>query len=118
MISLSLDVLVKQINGRDADTATPLHWAVYRGHLEIAKALVANGADLSARTKNEQTPLHWAAISGHMQCFHFLVKCGADLRAVDSCGYNVVHLGAQNNNPFVCFYGINSGIPIDALGLS
>jgi len=103
------------INGRDVDSATALHWAVYKGHLEIAKALVANGADITARTKNEQTPLHWAAIAGHMQCLHFLVKCGADIHAVDSCGYNIVHLGAQNNKPFVCFYGINSGIPIDAL---
>lgn len=105
------------MNGRDADTATPLHWAVYNGHLEIAKLLVASGASLTARTKDGQTPLHWAAIAGRMLCLHYLVKCGSDLRAVDSCGYNIVHLGAQNNKPFVVFYGINSGIPIDAVGL-
>ena len=105
------------MNGRDADTATPLHWAVYNGHLEIAKLLVASGASLTARTKDGQTPLHWAALAGRMLCLHYLVKCGADLRAVDSCGYNMVHLGAQNNKPFVVFYGINSGIPIDATGL-
>ena len=105
------------MNGRDADTATPLHWAVYNGHLEIAKLLVASGASLTARTKDGQTPLHWAAIAGRMLCLHYLVKCGSDLRAADSCGYNIVHLGAQNNKPFVVFYGINSGIPIDAVGL-
>ena len=104
------------MNGRDADTATPLHWAVYNGHLEIAKLLVASGASLTARTKDGQTPLHWAAISGKMLCLHYLVKCGSDLRAADTCGYNIVHLGAQNNKPFVVFYGINSGIPIDTTG--
>ena len=99
------------------DTATALHWAVYNGHLEIAKALVSSGADLTARTKDGRTPLHWAAISGQLRCVHYLVKCGADIHARDSCGYNIVHLGAQNNRPFVVFYGSNSGIAVNELGL-
>lgn len=36
------------INERDQEDATPLHWAAYLGHVEIVKLLIARGADVFA----------------------------------------------------------------------
>jgi len=49
------------LNQKDgAFGATPLHWAALRGHAEVVRFLVAQGADQSARNKDGETPLQVA----------------------------------------------------------
>ncbi|MEM1598857.1 MAG: ankyrin repeat domain-containing protein, partial [Pyrobaculum sp.] len=36
------------VNIKDARGWTPLHWAAWAGHVEIAKLLLENGADVDA----------------------------------------------------------------------
>lgn len=43
---------------RDSDGKTPLHWAAYNGHLEIARFLLANGADVNAMSLESGLPLY------------------------------------------------------------
>jgi len=49
------------VNVRNADKQrlqyTPLHWATYYGHLEIAAILISRGADLDAEDPTYSTPL-------------------------------------------------------------
>ena len=40
-----------QVDALDEDGWTPLHAAVYWGHMEAAELLVMHGADLDAKTK-------------------------------------------------------------------
>ena len=47
------DVNVKN----DEDGRTPLHYAVYKGHKEIVELLIANGADVNAKSEDGYTPL-------------------------------------------------------------
>src|SRR6059036_804266 len=54
------------VNAYSHDGWTPLHLASFFGHREIAKLLLARGADVNARSRNtrfakENTPLHAAA---------------------------------------------------------
>ncbi len=56
---------------RDGDY-TPLHGAAENGVLENVKLLVANGANLSARTTAGKTPLDLAKAQGHTAVFTFL----------------------------------------------
>jgi ankyrin repeat protein len=39
------------------DGWTPLHWAAHKGYLEVAKILLARGADVNAKDKDGKTPL-------------------------------------------------------------
>src|SRR5262245_4811810 len=38
----------------------PLHWAVHRGHAELAKVLLDAGADINARGEDGKTPVLYA----------------------------------------------------------
>jgi ankyrin repeat protein len=70
---------------------TPLHWAAWYGHVEIARLLLQNGAEVNAKERNGWTPLHWAAYRGHFDILHLLVENGADLEAKDIHGFRALH---------------------------
>jgi len=51
----------EKISAKDKDGKTPLHWAAYYDHMNIAKLLIAKGADVNAKDREGLTPLNWAA---------------------------------------------------------
>jgi ankyrin repeat protein len=71
------------VNVRNADKQrlqyTPLHWATYYGHLEIAAILISRGADLDAEDPTYSTPLYLAAEQGHPKVVEFLISKGAEV---------------------------------------
>ena len=64
------------------DGATPLHWAVLRGHSgEVQALLAAKPGTANAADSRWWSPLHWAAGAGQTECAALLVKAGASLEA-------------------------------------
>jgi ankyrin repeat protein len=68
------------VNERDDDQLTPLHWAVLTNHAGAVKALIAAGANVNAVDKHGFTPLHYAATVdfGNADTVKALVAAGAD----------------------------------------
>lgn len=60
------------VNQRDQDGRTALHWAAFGGHQETCAALLSKGADPNARDKEGHTPLDLAISRGHGQLASFL----------------------------------------------
>jgi ankyrin repeat protein len=56
---------------------TPLHMAASRGHVDIAKALIDNGAKLNALKENGLTPLHEAVKRDKKEMVDYLISRGA-----------------------------------------
>ena len=69
------------------DRATLLHVAVQQNHLELAQALIGDGADVNALTDDHLTPLHMAAQNGNIAISRLLLEHGAKINAVDSKGW-------------------------------
>ncbi|KAL1553131.1 Acyl-CoA-binding domain-containing protein 1 [Salvia divinorum] len=74
------------LNVKDSDGRTPLHWAVDRGHLNIAALLLNKNADVNAKDGEGQTPLHYAAVCERTAIAELLVKHGADIELQDDEG--------------------------------
>ena len=60
-----------------------LHRAVFYGHMEIAKLLILNSADVDERDGSGETPLHKAARQGYEEFVTLLVGKGASVNIKD-----------------------------------
>jgi len=88
------------INQYSADGWTPLHLAAFFGHAKITEMLLAQDADVAARSRNPtgNTPLHAALAGNHKLVAGLLIGRGADVNAADANGWRPLHLAAANNN--------------------
>jgi ankyrin repeat protein len=66
------------INTPQADGMTALHWAVYHDNADLAKQLLAEGADAKAENRYGITPLSIAAKNGNDPIVKALLAAGAD----------------------------------------
>ena len=69
------------VNGRQIDGTTALHWAVRGDDLEMADLLMRAGANVSAANREGVRPLQLAAMNGNAAMLDRLIKAGADPNA-------------------------------------
>jgi hypothetical protein len=83
------------VNARNADGDTPVHWAAHCGHVGAIKELVALGVDINTPNNEGRTPAHMAAQEGHVNTIKVLVKLGANIAARDNAGYTPMHAATE-----------------------
>ena len=65
------------VNSRDREKRTPLHWAAGKNALPCVTALLEAGADVNAADWAEHTPLQWAASTDAVESVEALLAAGA-----------------------------------------
>ncbi|KAL5474657.1 hypothetical protein EMCRGX_G026639 [Ephydatia muelleri] len=73
---------------------TPLHVAARRAHVGLIRALVAEGANLEARTANGETVLLVACQGGSLYAMHAVMECGGNASVIDITGRGAIHHAA------------------------
>ncbi|ACE05769.1 hypothetical protein Aasi_0340 [Candidatus Amoebophilus asiaticus 5a2] len=80
------------INTRDKEGLTPLHWIAGRGNLEMLTLLLnASGIDINAKDKYGYTPLHRALSRNLIDVVILLIKSGANINTRDKEGLTPLH---------------------------
>ena len=85
---------------------TSLHFAAAAYETELARALIARGAEVRARNRRGAEPLHYACDGGpgstwwnadaQFGVVDFLIRAGAEPRAVDASGVAPLHRAVRN----------------------
>jgi hypothetical protein len=84
------------VDTRTLQDESPLMMASLRGHEEIARQLIARGADVN---KTGWTPLHYAATNGHVQIMQMLLDQSAYIDAESPNGTTPLMMAAMYGTP-------------------
>lgn len=80
----------REIDVRDENFNTPLHFAAKGGFIAATALLLEKGSDLKATNNNGWTALHFVASVGctdsHFECAKFLLEMGIDVMAESNSG--------------------------------
>lgn len=83
------------IDQKDKDGWTALHWASWSGLDRLSDMLIEKKADINNKEGNGFTPLMLAAMRGNFQVTALLLEKGADLHAVNKFGKNALQLAEE-----------------------
>jgi uncharacterized protein len=86
------------VNARQADGATALHWAAQWDDLDAAGLLVRAGAKVNAVNDYGVSPLSVAALNGSGPMVQLLLKAGGDVRTVLPSGETLLMTAARSGS--------------------
>jgi uncharacterized protein len=86
------------VNAPQADGATALHWAAYRGDKELADMLIRAGANAKAANREGATPLWLASVNGDAPMLAALIAGGADPNERLPLGRTPLMLASRTGN--------------------
>jgi uncharacterized protein len=88
------------VNAAQGDGATALHWAAFKDDLEMARMLLAAGANVKAATREGSiTPLFMACTNGDAVMIEALLKAGADANSVKANGTTALMVASASGSP-------------------
>ena len=104
------------VNQRDSENVTLLHWAAINNRLEIVKFYIKRGAEVDAvGGELMSTPLHWASRQGHINIIVQLMAAGANTALRDGEGCAALHLAAQFGHTAIVGYLIAKGESVNTV---
>jgi ankyrin repeat protein len=102
------------VNAKDKEGNTPLHYAAGSISKEFVKLLIDGGADVNARNKFNRTPLHIAAVENRVEIAQLLIESGADVDARDEYGWTPLHWAVKEGHQKVAELLVEKGASVNA----
>ena len=91
-----------------------LHFAANQNDMEAARWLIANGAEVNAKSESGGTPLHVAAYNNAAEVAKLLIAKGANIEAKDNDGDTPLHWAVWENAAEVAKLLIEKGAEVNA----
>jgi len=92
---------------------TPLLVAVARGHSDIVKILLKNGANPDIQNVEGNGPIHFAVRFNNQEFVETLIDAGADINLPDWQSFTPLHLAAKHNLPAMAQILIEKGADLN-----
>jgi ankyrin repeat protein len=92
---------------------TPLHTAVLKDKIEMARLLVSLKAEVDAKDAEGTTPLFWAARDGRAAMATLLLDSGADAKTTSRYGDTPLHAAADGGHQDLVALLLARGTPVD-----
>ncbi|XP_052012603.1 ankyrin repeat domain-containing protein 26-like [Apodemus sylvaticus] len=86
------------INDRDSNDRTILHYACAYGHPNVVALLIEWNCDIDLRDSDNRTALIKASQFKHEDCVAMLLEHGADPNAMDNTGSTALHYAVWHNS--------------------
>ena len=102
------------VDARQPDGATALHWAMHRESVEIADLLIGAGADVDAANDLGVTPLLMASARGHGELVERLLAAGADPNGALDSGETALLAAARAGGLEAVSALLDAGAPVNA----
>ncbi len=90
------------VNGKDLDGATPLHWAAKHAGKDVVALLIEEGAQVNIADKGGRTPLFHAVTFGNKNSAEVLIAHGAAINVKANMGHTALHTVVRLNNVAGC----------------
>jgi len=117
LVRAILDQDPSRVRAYSHDGWTALHLAAFFGRADVARELLARGAEVNALSRSERfaktnTPLHAAAANKQNGVATLLVEHGADFNAKDGSGFTPLGLAANNHNDLLVIHLLELGAQV------
>ena len=82
-------------------------WACSNGHIDIARFLINNGANINAKDNNGWTSLMWASYYDRIDTARFLIRNGANIATRNKDNETAYDIASQKGNAEIAQYLLN-----------
>ncbi|TRY82244.1 hypothetical protein DNTS_009361 [Danionella cerebrum] len=115
VVTLLLNTGQVDINAQDSGGWTPIIWAAEHRHIDVIKALLNRGADVTLTDKEMNVCLHWASFSGSADVAELLLNAGCSVSSVNTHGDTPLHIAAREAYGDCVTLFLSRGADIDAV---
>uniref|UniRef100_A0A8C4Z5R9 Euchromatic histone-lysine N-methyltransferase 2 n=1 Tax=Gadus morhua TaxID=8049 RepID=A0A8C4Z5R9_GADMO len=95
LVHLLLETGQVDINAQDSGGWTPIIWAAEHKHMDVIRALLSRGADVTIQDKEMNMCLHWASFAGSVDIAELVLNAGCSLSSVNMHGDTPLHIAAR-----------------------
>ena len=106
------------VNVHDNHRNTPLHFAAFRGHLEVVRMLLELKANVDSLNDEGLTPLHQASkgwCSGGLEIVRLLLDHGTDVNVLDNHRNTPLHFAASEGQLEIACMLVERKADVDSL---
>uniref|UniRef100_A0A671QGL1 Histone-lysine N-methyltransferase EHMT2-like n=1 Tax=Sinocyclocheilus anshuiensis TaxID=1608454 RepID=A0A671QGL1_9TELE len=103
------------LNVQDSGGWTPIIWAAEHRHIDVIRALLNRGADVTLRDKEMNVCLHWASFAGSAEIAELVLNAGCPLSSVNLHGDTPLHIAAREGYTDCVTLFLSRGADIDIM---
>jgi len=85
----------EDVNAKSGRQGSPLHAALYKGHIDVMRVLLDHGANVNATGKDNKTPLSLAYSGDHLETMQMLLEHGADVEVSHDYSGHISHAASR-----------------------